>query len=121
MKIMVDENIPRMMVHCLRELGHEVTDLRGTQNEGEEDEVLWETAQKEERLLITTDKGFTIHRDMPHFGVLIVRLRQPNRLKIHEKVMQAITQIDPSQWPGLMMVMRDMAQSIWQFTKRQSD
>jgi predicted nuclease of predicted toxin-antitoxin system len=30
MKILVDENIPRMTVDRLRELGHEVRDVRGT-------------------------------------------------------------------------------------------
>lgn len=32
MKILVDENIPLITVNELRNLGHEVIDLRGTQN-----------------------------------------------------------------------------------------
>ncbi|MEK7408859.1 MAG: DUF5615 family PIN-like protein [Acidobacteriota bacterium] len=30
MKILVDENMPRMTVERLRELGHDVKDIRGT-------------------------------------------------------------------------------------------
>jgi len=87
MKILVDENIPLMTVRALREEGHDVLDIRGTSDEGMENEVLWDMIQKEGRLLIRTDKGFTRHRNDPHHGILIVRLRQPNRLKIHQRVM----------------------------------
>jgi len=87
MKIFVDENIPLMTVQALREMGHDVLDIRGTPNEGMTNEALWEMVQREGRILITTDKGFTQHRDEPHHGILIVRLRQPNRWKIHQRVM----------------------------------
>ena len=40
--------------------------------------------------LITTDKGFSNHRDEVHYGILIIRLKQPIRLKIHQRVMQSI-------------------------------
>jgi predicted nuclease of predicted toxin-antitoxin system len=90
MKIFVDEHIPLMTVRTLRMLGHDVRDIRGTANEGMQDDALWEMAQWEERLLITTDKGFTQYRTVPHHGVLIIRLRRPNQYKIHQRVMQAL-------------------------------
>jgi len=34
MKVLVDENIPRMTVNQLRETGHEVKDIRGTVEQG---------------------------------------------------------------------------------------
>jgi predicted nuclease of predicted toxin-antitoxin system len=81
MKIFVDENIPLMTVQALRADGHDVLDIRGTPDEGMDDETLWKTIQREGRLLITTDKGFAQHRNSSHCGILIVRLRQPNRQK----------------------------------------
>ena len=80
MRILVDENIPRTTVDRLRELGHDVKDIRGTAAEGLADTGLWDVAVRERRLLITTDKGFTEYRAASHFGIVIVRLRQPNRL-----------------------------------------
>jgi predicted nuclease of predicted toxin-antitoxin system len=59
MKIFVDENIPLMTVWALREMNHDVVDIRGTVDEGMIDDALWEMIQREGRLLITTDKGFT--------------------------------------------------------------
>jgi len=113
MKILVDENIPLMTVQALREMGHNVLDIRGTVNEGIPDDTLWEIIQKDKRLLITTDKGFTQHRNERHHGILIIRLRQPNRHKIHQRVMQAITQFSSEKWFGLLVVMRDIVQSLW--------
>ena len=111
MKVLVDENIPRMTVNRLRELGHDVKDLRGTADQGMGDPDLWSVAMTECRLLITTDKGFTEHRGTPHHGILIVRLRQPNRLKIHRSVMEAMGRFQDAEWPGLLVVMRDATMS----------
>ncbi len=113
MKILVDENIPLITVEQLRNLGHDVLDIRGTLEEGMRDEFLWPKAQAESRLLITTDKGFSHNRNEPHHGMIIVRLRQPNLVKIHQRVMQAFNQFDESEWSGLLVVMRDVVQSVW--------
>jgi len=113
MKILVDENIPLMTIRALREMGHRVLDVRGTENQGIDDDVLWKMTQKEGRLLITTDKGFTQYRSEMHHGILIVRLRQPNRHKIHLRVMQAMDCFAAEDWHGLLVVMRDMVQSVW--------
>ena len=112
MKICVDENIPLKTVETLRSLGHHVLDIRGTVNQGIDDETLWSMIGRENRLLITTDKGFIQYRDEQHAGILIVRLRQPNAAKIHARVMQAIEQFNEAEWPGLVVVMRDVVQSV---------
>ncbi len=113
MKICVDENIPLVSVTELVELGHDVLDIRGTSEEGLPDYLLWEKVQKEKRLLITTDKGFVGNKAETHFGILIVRLRQPNEIKIHVRIMKAIGQFSEPEWEGLLVVMRDTVQSIW--------
>jgi predicted nuclease of predicted toxin-antitoxin system len=111
MKILVDENIPRMTVDRLRELGHEVKDIRGTTDQGLTDADLWSMAVGERRLLVTTDKGFTEYRAAGHDGILVVRLHQPNRLKIHQSVMHALARFSEAEWPGLLVVMRDATMS----------
>jgi predicted nuclease of predicted toxin-antitoxin system len=116
MKICVDENIPLITVLELQKLGHDVLDIRGTENRGISDDLLWEKVQKEERLLITTDKGFVHHRRESHFGILTVRLRQPNEQKIHRRVMSGLQQFAEDDWQGLIVVMRDVVQSIWRAT-----
>ncbi len=117
MKIFVDENIPVLTVQTLRNLGHEVLDIRGTSDEGMQDEVLWQKIQKEKRLIITTDKGFSQYRNQSHFGILIIRLKQPNRSKIHQRVIHALNQFDEKDWRGLLVLMRDFVQSNWKAGK----
>ena len=114
MKILVDENIPSCTVVELKNLGHDVLDIRGTNEQGMDDESLWQKVQAEQRLFITTDKGFIHHRDETHFGILVIRLRQPNEQKIHQRVMQAVNQFSEEEWQGLTVVMRDTVQSTWQ-------
>jgi predicted nuclease of predicted toxin-antitoxin system len=100
-----------MTVVRLRELGHDVKDIRGTRHQGLDDTYVWEIATTEQRILITTDKGFTGYRTSHHHGILVVRLRQPNRLKIHKAVMNAMEQFESPAWPGLLVVMRDRVMS----------
>src|SRR5439155_14563152 len=102
MRVLVDENIPRMTVNALRALGHDVKDIRGTSDQGVADSSLWALALAESRSLITTDKGFTEYRSVPHHGILIVRLRQPNRQKIHHSVMHVIKHFPEEGWLNLL-------------------
>ena len=112
MRIFVDENIPSRTVQALRAMGHAVTDFRGTSEEGITDDVLWRRVQEERVMLVTTDKGFVRHWDEPHFGIVVVRLRQPNRLRIHERVLEALRRFPEGDWAGLLVVMRDRVQSV---------
>ena len=107
MKILVDENIPRMTVNALTALGHNVKDLRGTSQEGIPDTDVWQISTNEARLLITTDKGFTANRRSSHHGILVVRLRQPNRYKIHNAIMQVIARFQDTEWTNRLVVVRD--------------
>ena len=111
MNIVVDENVPNRTIEALRTLGHVVTDVKLTVVRGEADEGVWALARRERALLISTDKGFAALWDTQHDGILIVRLHQPNGERIHERVMLAIGNVPPAEWPGLTLVMRDLVQT----------
>ena len=112
MYVLADENTPRITVAVLRELGHDVRDLGVAGLGGAPDDQVWDLAQREGRTVVTTDKGFAQHRGEWHHGVLVVRLRQPNRRKIHSRVIEAIVKFD-RQWEGLTVIVRDTVQSVW--------
>jgi predicted nuclease of predicted toxin-antitoxin system len=115
-KILVDENIPTLCVEHLHELGHDVADIRGTPEQGMLDEDLWRKTQKEERLLVTTDKGFTKNRHEKHHGILVVLLRRPNRHRITQRIIEAMRLFSPDEWPGLLVIMRDTVMSTWRIS-----
>lgn len=74
MNVCVDENMPLITVLELRKLGHDVLDIRGSSDQSMSDEALWEMAQREARLLITTDKGFwtaSLWSALCHFGCTV--------------------------------------------------
>ncbi|MBU1261605.1 DUF5615 family PIN-like protein [bacterium] len=112
MRILVDENIPLMTVNELKKKGYDVQDIRGSKDEGLLDTKLWEIAQQENRLLITTDKGFSQYRELYHSGILIIRLRQPNRYKIHQRTILALSHFSEVEWQGMIVTMRDKTMNV---------
>ncbi|MBW1689485.1 MAG: DUF5615 family PIN-like protein [Deltaproteobacteria bacterium] len=46
MKIFVDENVPLITIGAIREIGHDVLDIRGTKKEGMVDDTLWDMVQQ---------------------------------------------------------------------------
>ena len=89
-----------------------IKDIRGTAEQGLPDANLWSMALAEGRVLVTTDKGFTERRSDRHSGILVVRLRQPNRHRIHHAALIALGRFAERQWPGLLVVMRDQTMSV---------
>lgn len=118
MRILVDENIPRMTVQGLQALGHDLKDIRRSVERGLPDPDLWQIALTEYRLLVTTDKGFAVYRTSAHCGILIVRLRQPNRAKINDAVMYAIQRFKEAEWRNRLVVVRDTTISTSVFAPR---
>ena len=112
MNILVDENIPLRTVEALRSMGHSVSDIRGTVDEGADDEDLWRRVQQESALFVTTDRGFISRRGEMHAGVLAICLRQPNRAKIHQRVLDAFAKFSATEWLGLTVMMRDTVQRV---------
>jgi predicted nuclease of predicted toxin-antitoxin system len=92
-------------------LGHDVKDIRGTSDQGMADADLWALALGESRTLTTTDKEFTEYRSVTHHGILIVRLGQPNREKIHHAVIHVVRALSRRGMRNLLVVVRDTTMS----------
>ena len=76
MRIKVDEDLPRAAVRMLCDRGYEAVSVIEQGIGGYKDPVLWQVVQKEQRFLVTADKGFAdIRRYRPgtHQGVLLLR------------------------------------------------
>jgi predicted nuclease of predicted toxin-antitoxin system len=92
MKILVDENIPLISVESLRNLGHDVLDIRGTSLQGITDEKLMNMACHQRRLLITTDRDFAHYRTTSHYGIMIITLSKPNSVRINNRILLALNE-----------------------------
>jgi predicted nuclease of predicted toxin-antitoxin system len=97
MKFFLDENFPKKITPILEKQGHMVFDIRGTVHEGMADTEIFSLAKKEQAIFLTSDKDFyhTIHlTEKPHYGIIVIALRQPNSQAIIEKITWVLNNIE---------------------------
>lgn len=94
MNFLLDENFPKSAERLLISLGHRVIDIRGTELQGINDFHLFEIAQQQKAVLLTTDRDF--YHTIPltyakHSGVIVIALKQPNRAAILSRLKWVIS------------------------------
>ncbi len=107
MKIKLDENLPFHLATLLKDLGHDVDTLRDELLIGHADREIWEAAQKESRFLITQDLDFSDLRKFApgsHHGILLVRLRSPNRKDLVERIGELFQKESVAEWASCFVV-----------------
>lgn len=110
MKFLLDENFPKAAVDFLRSLGHEAFDFRGTDEEGLDDDAVFKKAQQIGAILLTTDRDFfhTVpHLYETHRGVVVIALRQPNRVAILSRLEWALAHITENDFSNRVFQLRD--------------
>ena len=94
MKFKLDENIPHQLSRIIGDLGYDVQTVLEENLGGYPDNVVWKSAQEEGRFFITQDLDFSdIRRFQPgaHPGIMIVRLGNPSRKRIIERIRLVFT------------------------------
>jgi predicted nuclease of predicted toxin-antitoxin system len=107
MKIKLDKNLPFRLAALLKNLGHDVHALRDERLLGRADAEIWESTQKESRFLITQDLDFSDLRQFApgsHHGLLLVRLRSPNRRDLIERIVALFQNESVGEWAGCFVV-----------------
>src|SRR5438105_7157994 len=107
MKIKLDENLPHRLATLLKNLGHEPHTLYEERLVGHPDAEVWEAAQKESRFLITQDLDFSDSRKFApgaHHGILLIRLRSPNRRALLERIEEMFQNEKVGEWAGCFVV-----------------
>jgi hypothetical protein len=105
-RIKLDENLPHRLVPLLTELGHDVDTVPDEQLAGQDDGVVWEAAQSHGRFFITQDLDFSDARKYvpgSHHGLLLVRLPQPGRTALFERVRTLFQTEDVDAWGRCMV------------------
>lgn len=107
MKVKLDENLPIGLAASLKNLNHDVHSAQDEGLSGHTDRDIWETAQNEQRLLITQDMDFSDSRRFipgSHSGILLIRLRSPDRREIIERVEELFRKENVNAWTGCFVV-----------------
>ena len=110
MNFLLDENFPKSAEKLLIELGHHVIDIRGTTQQGADDFKLFELAQANKAILLTTDRDF--YHTVPlmyseHAGVIVIALKQPNRAAILARLQWIIAQELIASIQNTIILLRD--------------
>lgn len=115
MIFLLDENFPKSAEKLLIELGHQVIDIRGTEFQGADDSHLFEIAQQQQAILLSTDRDFyhTIpHKFEKHFGVIVIALKQPNRQAILARLRWVVSQSFLDNLHNTVILIRDHSYRI---------
>ena len=109
MTFFLDENFPKAARALLGREGHESVDIRGTEQEGADDNDLFLTAQDFHAVFLTTDKDFfhTIPLAFArHGGAIVITLRKPNRADLLGRLADALA----------LLGGRDLRDTVWLVT-----
>ena len=110
MKLKLDENLPESLIRELRNLGHDVDNVRIEGLVGRDDENIWRAVQEGGRFFITQDLDFSdVRRFAPgsHCGLMLVRLRLPGRLSLATRVAEAFRSSEAESWASCFVVLTD--------------
>lgn len=97
MKFLIDENFPRSSVDLIESCGHEAVPFDSACEFGDDDETVFAVAQRIGAAILTSDRDFyhTVPLLHPtHCGIIVVALRQPNRVAILERLKWFLETID---------------------------
>lgn len=107
MKIKLDENLPSGLASVLSRLGYDTDTVIEEGLAAEKDDAVWRAAQHAGRLLVTQDLDFSdIRKFQPgaHCGVVLVRLRDPSRTALIERVRGIFSSEPVEEWAGCFVV-----------------
>jgi predicted nuclease of predicted toxin-antitoxin system len=110
MKVKLDENLPAFLCDILTALGYQADTVLDEGYGGADDDRIWAAAQEEGRLLVTQDMDFSDFRKFvfhPHNGIVLVRLREPNRAKLIRRLQNVFETEDVRKWPGCFVIVTD--------------
>jgi predicted nuclease of predicted toxin-antitoxin system len=110
LNIKLDENLPDRLVAALEALGHDIDTVYAERLNGQSDPNVWAATQAARRFFITQDLDFSdIRRYTPgtHAGLLLVRLSQPGRDALFERVVTVFRTENVEDWRGCLVVVTD--------------
>lgn len=111
MKIKLDENLPTRLVAVLAEHGHDADTVEQERLKGRPDSEVWQAVQKAGRFLVTQDLDFSdVRRFQPgmHHGLLLVRLHEPGRNALMQRVRAIFQAEDVESWRGCFVVVTEL-------------
>lgn len=97
LRFLIDEDVPRSTTRVLRDAGFDVVNVHEAGLQGKSDNNVFEYAQRESRLLVTCDMGFSNILKFPpskNQGILVVRIPDSEPLDLfNREVLRAVQEV----------------------------
>ncbi|MHB1005663.1 MAG: DUF5615 family PIN-like protein [Chloroflexota bacterium] len=109
-KWLTDENVPRQIILLLRDRGHDAADVRERGLAGATDSDVFDLAQHELRILVTTDRDFSSVIQYPpgrHAGIVVLRMNRPSGEGFVRLFASFLVSIDLVSLPGTLTIVSD--------------
>jgi len=109
-RIKLDENLPARLARWLSGLGHETDSVPEEGLGGRPDLEIWEETQRVGRFLITQDLDFSDSRRFrpgTHHGILLIRLSNPSRRSLIDRLTMVFETEDVESWRGCFVVLTE--------------
>jgi predicted nuclease of predicted toxin-antitoxin system len=110
MRLKLAENIPTNLASDLAAAGHDADTVAAEGLQGADDLTIWNAAQSGGRFLVIQDLDFSdvrVFGPATHAGILLVRLRDPSRRRVAERVRALFATEDVEAWSGALVVATD--------------
>ena len=97
LRFLIDEDVPRSTTRVLRDAGFDVMNVHEAGLQGKSDDLVFNFAQSENRLLITCDMGFSNILKFPpleNHGILVVRVPDSEPIDVfNREVLNALHEV----------------------------
>ena len=91
MRFLIDECVSPTTVQLLRQLGHDVLDIKELKRFGVKDAEIYRIACQQKRAIFTTDKGFRAFNPTACGGIIISTIRPNTPLRYEPRLKHLLT------------------------------
>ena len=107
MKFKIDENLPVDVAGILQQAGHEADTVHSEGITGADDVKISRICQREQRVLLTLDLGFSDIRAYPPTefeGIIVLRLMRQDKIYVLDIIQRLINALDQDELKGKLWI-----------------
>jgi len=106
-RFLIDECVSPTTVQMLRNLGHDVVDIKELNRFGIQDSEIYRTACREKRVIFTTDKGFRAFNPARCGGIIISTIRPNTPLRYEPRLKHLLTATRLDELTGALILLEE--------------
>lgn len=107
MHFLIDECVSPTTVQLLRNLGHDVLDIKDLKRFGAQDLEIYRIACQQKRVIFTTDKGFRAFNPARCGGIIISTIRPNTPVRYEPRLKHLLTTTHPDKLTGALVLLEE--------------